>query len=53
MVTVWGSGEVDSIGVYVVRPCLTSLGLVESVHGHHSTKLIGHPPLINHYEPTF
>ena len=28
-------------------------GLVESVHGHHSTKLIGHLPLINHYESTF
>ena len=32
----------------VVCPCLTSLGLVESVHGHHCTNLIGH-----HYEPTF
>ena len=40
MVPVWGSGEVDVIGVYVVRPCLTSLGLVESVHGHHSTNQI-------------
>ena len=37
----------------VVCPCLTSLGLVESVHGHHSTKLIGHMPLIDHSEPTF
>ena len=37
----------------LVRPCLTSLGLVESVHGHHSTELIGHLPLINQYEPTF
>ena len=37
----------------IVSPCLTSLGLVESVHGHHSTKLIGHLPLINLYEPTF
>ena len=37
----------------VVRPWLTSLGLVESVHGHHSTNLIGHLPLNNHYEPTF
>ena len=25
----------------------------ESVHGHHSTNLIGHLLLINHYEPTF
>ena len=25
----------------IVRPNLTSLGLVESVHGHHPTKLIG------------
>ena len=37
----------------LVRPCLTSLDLVESVHGHHSTKLIGHLPLINQYKPTF
>ena len=38
---------------WIVHPCLTLLGLVESVHGHHSTKLIGHLPLINRYEPTF
>ena len=37
----------------VVRACLTSLGLVESVHGHQSTKLIGHLSLINQYQPTF
>ena len=38
--------------VTLVRPCLTSLGLAEPVHGHHSTKLIGHLPLINQHEPT-
>ena len=26
---------------------------IESVHGHHSTNLIGHLLLINPYEPTF
>ena len=49
LVSVWQQCAV----LYVVRPCLTSLGLVKSVHGHHSTKLIGHLPLINQYEPTF
>ena len=38
---------------HLVRPCLTSLGLVEAVHGHHSTMLIGHLHLINQYDPTF
>ena len=44
----------DWHSVTIVRPCLDLLGLVhvESVHGQHSTKLIGHLPLINHYEPS-
>ena len=53
VVVVEGGTGSSGAGGRLVRPCLTSLGLVESAHGRHSTNLIGHLPLINHYEPSF